>query len=139
MDLEIFQKLIKNRPLSKKTRKLENTPTPQFLQWFLKVWAYKIGSQFKMFAPNMVSNIDLNSGTVLFSILPNFGTIFGSFLHHVWRLGMTLDNCWETLGSLCLQLEGPWAQLGRLGLPFWSQKSTLPNFCSKFVVFECIV
>ena len=65
---------------------------------------------------------------------------FGHLLEHFWSI---LGSFWTTLGSggvsglplgdFGLPLAStwmPWVQLGRLGLPFWSQKSVLLDFCS---------
>ena len=53
-----------------------------------------------------------------------FGGRFGPLLESWGDFGRLLGDFGQPLASTW----GPWAQLGRLGLPLWSQKSTLIDF-----------
>jgi len=117
-------KSIKNRALSKKHGKTKNLPKPQFLQWFLKVWAYKICSNLKIFYQNMLSKIVLISGSVFSWIFDICGALWISF----WELFGALLASWGDFGRLWGNFGhrwasnwGSWVQLGRLGIQFWLQ------------------
>ena len=55
---------------------------------------------------------------ILMALLVTFAGRFGAF----WSLGGSLGLL-EDFGHRLASTWGPWVQLGRLGLPFWSQKS----------------
>ena len=55
------------------------------------------------------------------AFLITFGGRFGALLESWGVSGLLLGDFGHRLASTW----GPWVQLGRLGLPFWSQKSML--------------